>query len=58
MGAMGVLLTCMTGLVLWIVLWAIGVKSIDAFFATLALALIAIGVHVLTKYLPGRGRPE
>ena len=33
---MGMLLTLIAGLVVWIVLWAIGVKSFDAFMITLA----------------------
>ena len=31
---MGLLLTTIAGLVVWIVLWAIGVKSFDAFLIT------------------------
>ena len=33
---MGLLLTTIAGLVIWIVLWAIGVKSFDAFMITVA----------------------
>ena len=51
--AMGVLLTLITGLVLWIVLWAIGVKSIDAFLITLVMLLVAAAAHIIWPTLPG-----
>jgi hypothetical protein len=50
---MGLLLTTITGLVVWIVLWAIGVKSFDAFLITMALVLLAATARLLTPYLPG-----
>jgi Mn2+/Fe2+ NRAMP family transporter len=50
---MGVLLTLITGLVLWIVLWAIGVKSIDAFLITLVMLLVAAAAHIIWPTLPG-----
>jgi hypothetical protein len=50
---MGVLLTTIAGLAVWIVLWAIGVKSFDAFLITMALVLLAATVHLALPYLPG-----
>ena len=38
---------------LWIVLWAIGVKSFDGFLITIVLVLIAAAAHFIMKYLPG-----
>jgi hypothetical protein len=57
---MGLLLTTITGLVIWIVLWAIGVKSFDAFLIPFILVLLAGTVKLAMPYLPGgrSGRPE
>ena len=54
---MGLLLTTSAGLVIWIVLWAIGVKSFDAFLITLLMVLIAATLRFVTPYLPGN-RPD
>ena len=54
---MGLLLTTIAGLVVWIVLWAIGVKSFDAFMITIAMILVAAAAHVFAPHLPGK-RPE
>jgi hypothetical protein len=51
---MGIFLTMIAGLVVWIVLWAIGVKSVDAFLITIAMVLVAATAHVFSPYLPGR----
>jgi hypothetical protein len=54
---MGLLLTTIVAFSLWIVLWAIGVKSFDAFMLTVALILIAATARLVTPYLP-RNRPD
>jgi hypothetical protein len=51
---MGLLLTTIAGLVVWIVLWAVGVKSFDAFMITIAMILIAATARVFAPHLPGR----
>jgi uncharacterized membrane protein YbhN (UPF0104 family) len=51
---MGLLLTLIAGLVVWIVLWAIGTKSLDAIFITVLMLVIAAGVRMLVPHLPGR----
>jgi hypothetical protein len=53
---MGVLLTLITGLVVWVVLWAIGAKALDAFLLTLTMLIIAAAVRLLVPYLPGNRR--
>jgi hypothetical protein len=53
---MGLLLTLIIGLVVWIVLWAIGAKSLDAFLITLLMLVIAAAVRLLVPYLPGNRR--
>jgi hypothetical protein len=56
---MGLLLTTTAGLVLWIVLWAIGVKSFDAFMLTVALIIVAATVQLFAPFLLGkRGEDE
>jgi hypothetical protein len=50
----GVLLTLIAGLVVWIVLWAIGAKSFDAFLITGLMLVLAAAGRLLAPYLPGR----
>jgi hypothetical protein len=52
---MGLILVTTFGLVVWIVLWAIGQKAIDAFIITLVVILLGAAGRMLTPYLPGRG---
>jgi hypothetical protein len=54
----GLLLTTIAGLALWIVLWAIGVKSFDAFLITLLMILVAATARVFAPYLPGNRSDE
>ena len=53
---MGVLLTLIAGLTVWIVLWAIGAKSFDAFLITGLMLVLAAAAHLLAPHLPGRRR--
>jgi hypothetical protein len=55
---MGVLLTLIAGLALWIVLWAIGVKSFDAFLITIVMMIVAAAAHIIWPTLPGNRDPE
>ena len=55
---MGLLLTLIAGLVVWVVLWAIGVKSLDAFMIPMLMLVIAAGVQMLAPHLPGRRSDE
>ena len=50
---MGILLTTIAGLVVWIVLWSIGVKSFDAFMITVLMVVIAATAHIFAPFLPG-----
>jgi hypothetical protein len=56
--SMGLLLTTITGLVIWIVLWAIGVKSFDAFLITAVMVLVAAAAHLIWPTLPGNRDPD
>ncbi len=51
---MGLVLATTIGLVAWIVLWAIGWKSIDAFMITAVIITLGATAKILTPYLPGR----
>ncbi len=52
---MGLILTAVAGLVLWLVLWAVGAASgFDAILIGIAMVLLAIAVRGVLPYLPGR----
>lgn len=51
---MGAVITGTVGLVIWIVLWALGIKSFDAFLIVILLLVIAAVVARLVPSLPGR----
>jgi hypothetical protein len=55
---MGLLLTLIAGLVVWIVLWATGVKGFDSFMITIVMLLIAAGAHIVAPFLPGNQPPR
>jgi hypothetical protein len=51
---MGLVLTTTFGLVLWIVLWAIGAKAQDAFLIATVVIVLGVTGRILAPYLPGR----
>jgi hypothetical protein len=51
---MGLILTVTAGLVIWIVLWALGSKGFDAFMLTALIILVGASLRILSGYLPGR----
>jgi hypothetical protein len=51
---MGLVLTVTAGLVVWIVLWALGSKGFDAFMLAAAITLVGATLRILSHYLPGR----
>jgi hypothetical protein len=51
---MGLILTATGGLVVWIVLWALGSKGFDAFMLAAAIVLVGASLRILAGYLPGR----
>ena len=55
---MGVLLTLIAGLSIWIVLWAIGTKSFDAFLITIVMLIVAAAAHIIWPTLPGNRDPD
>lgn len=50
---MGLAISITAGLAIWLVLWSLGSKSIDAFMITILIALVATTVRMLAPYLPG-----
>jgi hypothetical protein len=55
---MGLFLTLIAGLVVWIVLWATGAKGFDAFMITVLLLVIAAGARGVAPFLPGARAPR
>jgi hypothetical protein len=53
---MGVLLTLIAGLVVWIVLWAMGARAFDAVLITMVMLVIAAAVRLVVPYMPGNRR--
>ena len=51
---MGLYLSLITGLVIWIIGWAIGIKSFDAFLITILIVLVAASGRILAIFLPSR----
>lgn len=51
---MGLILTITAGLCLWIILWSLNVSGLDSILIGVGMVLIAIGVHTLLPFLPGR----
>jgi hypothetical protein len=43
-------------MILWIVLWALGVKGFDAFLVTAFVILLGATARILSRYLPGGSR--
>lgn len=50
---MGTILTIIAGLVVWVVLWAIGAKGFDAFMITIVFLLLAAAARIVVPLLPG-----
>jgi hypothetical protein len=51
---MGLILAATAGLVVWIVLWALGARGFDAFMIAAAVILVGATLRMLARYLPGR----
>ena len=52
---MGFVFTIATGLIIWLVLWSLNVKGIDAFMVTMLVVVLAATARMLVPFLPGRG---
>ena len=47
-------LATILGLVIWIVMFFIGAKSLESFLITLLIVMLAASWQVLSPYLPGK----
>jgi hypothetical protein len=54
---LSVLVAFTVGLVLWIVMWSLGVKAFDAFLVTIALTLIAATAQIMSPFIKRLTRP-
>jgi hypothetical protein len=50
----GLVLATAFGLIVWIVLWAIGAKPFDAFLITTLVVTLGATAKILAPYRPGR----
>jgi len=53
---MGLVVAATFGLIVWIVLWALGIKAFDSFLITVLVVLLGATVRMLAPYLPGNRR--
>ena len=51
---MGLVLATTFGLILWIVLWALGAQGLDAFLITTVVIVLGATARIIAPYLPGR----
>jgi hypothetical protein len=54
---MQVVVALTVGLVVWIVLWALGAKSFDAFMITILLVVVAATARIAEPFIRDRLRP-
>ena len=50
---MGLVVATTVGIVIWIVMWALGIKAVDAFMITLLLVVVGATMRIIAPYLPG-----
>ena len=50
---MGLVVVTTVGLVIWIVMWALGIKAFDAFMITVLLVVLGATARIIAPYLPG-----
>jgi hypothetical protein len=51
---MGLVYSIVASLCLWLVLWALGAKALDSFLLAGLIMVVAVTVHMLTKYIPAK----
>jgi hypothetical protein len=52
---MGVIVATTVGLVVWVVLWALGVKAFDSAILAAAIVLVVATMRIALRYVPGFG---
>jgi hypothetical protein len=51
---MGLVVATTFGLVVWLVMWALGTKPFDAFLITVLVVLLGATARIIAPYLPGK----
>jgi hypothetical protein len=51
---MGLLLTIVFGLIVWIVFWALNHSGLDSFMIAAAITFVGLGIRIVGGYLPKR----
>jgi hypothetical protein len=51
---MGLVATVAASLILWVVLWALGVKAFDGVWIVFGILIVAVVGRALMRYVPGR----
>jgi hypothetical protein len=51
---MGLVYATTAGLVVWIVMWAIGYQALDSFLVTVMIIILGLAGRILLPFLPGR----
>lgn len=50
---MGLVAATTAGLIIWIVLWALGTKAIDSFMITVVIVMVGLAARMVAPSLPG-----
>lgn len=53
---MGTILAVTAGLCVWLIMWALDIKAIDAFIVTVLIVVVALTVRMILPYVPGNRR--
>jgi hypothetical protein len=51
---MALVVATAAALVVWVVLWAVGQKALDASLVALAIVILTATARIVMRYLPGR----
>ena len=53
---MGTILAAAIGLCIWLIMWSVDVKALDAFLVTLLILIVAATMRILLPFVPGKRR--
>ena len=51
---MALVATVAASLVLWVVMWALGIKAFDGFWIVVGILIVAVVGRMLARHVPGR----
>ena len=51
---MGLVATVAASLVLWVVMWALGIKAFDGFWIVVGILIVAVVGRMHARHVPGR----